>query len=128
MIRFAHASAATGANGFVLAPTKFRGQWHWVHAMVPRNSTDENLKIEEEANQRRMEIVPRDRDRAYCRVTGYAEVSGVPTTTSGSNRRLGCSAEPCMPVVASEMLVPFKRVEDDWTERRPPSKRRRATA
>ena len=31
-----------------------------------------------------------------------------------------------MPVVAGKMLILFERIEDDWTERGPASKRRRA--
>jgi hypothetical protein len=59
-------------------------------------------------------------------MTRDAEVGGVPTVASGSNGRLGCGVEPGVPMVASEMLVLFERVEDDWTERGPASKRRRA--
>ena len=33
-----------------------------------------------------------------------------------------------MPVVAGEMLVLFKRIENDWTERGPAGKRRRTAA
>jgi hypothetical protein len=36
--------------------------------------------------------------------------------------------QPGMPVVAGEMLVPFERVEDDWTERGPACERRRTAA
>jgi hypothetical protein len=62
------------------------------------------------------------------RITDYAEVGGVPTTASRSNGRLGSGTEPGVPVVASEMLVLFERIEDDWTEPGPASKRRRAAA
>jgi hypothetical protein len=62
------------------------------------------------------------------RITGYAEVGGVPTTASRSNGRLGSGTVPGVPVVASEMLVLFERIEDDWTEPGPASKRRRAAA
>jgi len=43
---------------------------------------------------------------------------------SGANGRLGSVTSGGMRVVAGEALVPFKCVEDDWTERRPTSKRR----